>query len=104
MESAEEKEIFSSVSMIKILGNIRNEKYCKGVARGKGENTPSETEKIVVENGVISEGSIFSNKFSHKSNKIQFSIEFSSKIFKIFPICVFRPNARKINAWFVKFL
>ena len=34
----------------------------KGVARGKPP--PPETEKIVVENGVISEGSIFSNKFS----------------------------------------
>ena len=36
----------------------------KGVARWKGENFPRETEKIVVENGVISDGSIFSNKFS----------------------------------------
>ena len=39
----------------------------KGVARGKGEiPPPAETEKIVVENGVIFEGSIFRNKFSKK--------------------------------------
>ena len=36
----------------------------KGVGRGKGGNPPPpETGKIVVENGVISESSIFSNKF-----------------------------------------
>ena len=38
----------------------------KGIARGKGELPPPETEKIVVENGVIPEGSIFCNKFSKK--------------------------------------
>ena len=87
-----------------------NARTCKGVARGEGGKSsppPPETEKIVVENGVISEGSIFSNKFSKNSLKFHFSIEFSSKISKfsqIFPIiCVFRPNAQKSNAWFVTF-
>ena len=41
------------------------------------------------------------------ATKIQFLIEFSSKISKIFShfpkIFVFRPNARKSNAWFVRF-
>ena len=33
-----------------------------------------------------------------------FLLKFSQKIFKHFPtICVYLPNARKINAWFVKF-
>ena len=74
--------------------------------RSQGEIPPPERGKIVVENGVISEGSIFSNNFSKNNLKFYFLIEFLSKIFKIsqnFPtICVFRPNARKINALFVK--
>ena len=38
-----------------------------------------------------------------KIKKFNFSIEFSSKISQNFAaICIFRPNARKINAWFVK--
>ena len=40
---------------------------CRGVARGKGgKSPPPETEKIDVENGVIFQRSIFSNKFSKK--------------------------------------
>ena len=39
----------------------------QGRSQGEeGKFPPPETEKIVVENGVISEGSIFSNKFSKK--------------------------------------
>ena len=69
---------------------------------GKGGNAPGpETEKIV-ENGVISEGSIFSNKFSKKI-KIKNSIflqKFQQKNFKISQQCVFHPNAQKLNAEF----
>ena len=48
-------------------------------------------------------------KFKIKSkSKSNFSIEFSSKFLKfsrIFPtICVFHPNARKIKAWFAKYI
>ena len=59
------------------LGKVRS----KGVARGKGE-IPTETEKIV-ENGVISEGSIFSNKFSINKikNKNKIEIQFFYRIF-----------------------
>ena len=39
---------------------------CKGVARVERGNPGPETERIVVENGVIFESSIFSNKFSKK--------------------------------------
>ena len=62
----------------------------KGVPRGKwGKLHAPETEKMVAENGGISEGSIISNKFSNKINKIKnkkikFPLEFSLKIFKIF--------------------
>ena len=36
----------------------------KGIGRGKGEPPAPETEKMLKKSGVISEGSIFSNKFS----------------------------------------
>ena len=62
-----------------------------GVARGDGGGNsppPPETGKIVVENFLAT----------------TFPIEFLSKISQHFPkIRVFRPNARKINAWFVNF-
>ena len=63
-----------------------------------GSNGPPEPEKIVVENDVISEGFIFSNKNRLKCN---FSIEFSSengKIFlKISPTnCIFPSKRAKI--------
>ena len=38
----------------------------QGRSQGEGGNPP-ETEKTVVENGVISEGSIFSNIFQNKN-------------------------------------
>ena len=44
-----------------------------GGFRGEGGKSPiPENEKIIVENGVISEGSLSSNKFSKNYNKIQF--------------------------------
>ena len=49
----------------------------KGEGRGRGDGPPPEAERIVVEKGVISEGSIFSNKFSKHNFKMPFSIEFS---------------------------
>ena len=52
----------------------------------------------------------FRKKIKNKNKKIKNSIflrNFHQKISKFsqnFPtICVFRPNAQKINAWFVKF-
>ena len=42
------------------------------VLGGIGEYPPAEARNIVIENGVISEGSIFSNIFSTNNNKIQF--------------------------------
>ena len=56
-----------------------------GVRRGVsgGFNPPPEQEKLLQKNEVISYV-IFSNKFSQKLIKMQFSIEFSPKIFKIF--------------------
>ena len=47
---------------------MRQKYYFIGAAKGGGDTEhrerPPEIEKIVVENGVISEGSIFSNNFS----------------------------------------
>ena len=69
--------------------------------RGEGgKSPPPEAEKIVVENVVISEGSIFSNKFSKNNFKNAiFLLNFhqkSSKFSQNFPtICVFRPNGEK---------
>ena len=55
-------------------------------------------------NTVISEGSIFSNKFSKWKFKNSIFLYNFIKNFQNFrTICVFRPNARKINAWFVNF-
>ena len=78
-------------SLMKVyLTSLQSLKFCKkylktkGVARGKGgrkgEIPPPETEKIDVKNGLISEGSIFSNKFSKRNTKykIKNTIEFSS--------------------------
>ena len=78
-----------------------------GVARRKGGNPPPRNRKIVGEKDVISEGSIFSNKFSKNNKKFNFSIEFSSKIFKVFSkfsnnLC-FSSKRRKSNAWSVNF-
>ena len=50
---------------------------------GKGGNSPPKPKKLQ-KNGVISESSIFSNKFSIKNKKFKFSKEFLSKNFKIF--------------------
>ena len=47
-----------------------------------GRGNPSETENFVVENGVISDGSIVSNKFP-KISKNSILYEFSSNIFKM---------------------
>ena len=77
--------------------------YVQGRSQGEGGNPPAETEKIV-ENCVISEGSIFNNKFSKINKKIQFFYRIFIKKFQNFPIiCFFRPNVRKPNAVFVKF-
>ena len=66
---------------------------------GKGGTPPPETEKIVVENGVISESSIFRIFIKKFQNFLKIS-----KFSQNFPtIWVFRPNAQKINAWFVKY-
>ena len=68
----------------------------KGVTRGKGEIPP--TERIVVENGAISEGSILSNKFP--KNKIKNKIKNKNKIkiqfFYTFLIKIFQ-NFLKIS-------
>ena len=46
---------------------IQTERMYQGRSQGeRGEISLPETDKIVVENGVISEGSIISNKFSKK--------------------------------------
>ena len=79
------------------MHSIYGNRCTKGVARGgKGEiSPPPKPKKIVVENGVISEGSIFSNRFSKIKIKIQFPIEFSSKIFKISQHFAFFVQTRK---------
>ena len=101
--------------------NLRKIRLCKlmrvlngchqGRSQGeRGEIPPPKPKKLLQKNGVISESSIFSNKFSKKNKKrIKNSIflqNFHQKISKFsqnFPtIWVFRPNAQKINAWFVK--
>ena len=82
----------------------------QGQGRSKRESgnppPPKKSRKeLLKKNGGISDGAIFRNKFS--KNKIKhykpfnFSVEFSTKFSQNFPtICVFRPIARKINAWF----
>ena len=74
--------------------------------RGHRERPLPKMKQLLQKNCVISECSIFRNYFSKGRQKFNFSIEFLSKIFKFsqnFPtIFDFRPNARKVNAWFVK--
>ena len=71
------------------------------------EHPPPEIVKIVVENDVISEGSIFSTTFPKIDKNSIFLMNFYQKISKFsqnFPtICICRPNARKINDGFLKF-
>ena len=84
----------------------------QGRSQGEGgKSPPPKPNKLLWKNGVISEGSIFSNKFYKIKINIKnsiFSITFSSKIAKFsqnFPtICVCRPNAQKINAQFVNLI
>ena len=59
---------------------MKNYVFAGGVRGGY----PPEAEINVVENGLISKRSIFSNKISKTIIKLNFSIQFSSKIFKIF--------------------
>ena len=81
-----------------------------GVRRGGvgGSNPPPNRKKMLQKNDVITEVSIFSNKFSQKQIKIQFFycifIKDFQNFLKISPTnCVFRPNAQKFNAWFGNF-
>ena len=83
----------------------------QGVARGKWGGIPPKQKKLLQKTGVISECSIFTNKFSIKIKKQKKKINFLQHFHQIFSkfsqnfqtICVFRANARKINAWFVKY-
>ena len=87
------------------------EVQCVGDYQGKGGKSPPKPKKLLSKNGVISEDSIFSNKFSKIKIK-QLKNQFFYRIFirnfqnflKISQQFVFPPNARKINAWFVIFL
>ena len=56
------------IDLTNLLKVSKNNLQSQGRSQGgeRGEISPPETEKIVAENGVISEGSIFSNKFSNK--------------------------------------
>ena len=102
--------LLDSAIFIRTIHSIQGLSICcgvrsgvKGVARGKGEipSPPPKPKKQLQKNGVISEGSIFSYKFSKKNNKnknnkkYNFSIEFSSKNFKIFQQFVFFVQTRK---------
>ena len=51
---------------------------------GEHRERPSRLKTLLEENDVISEGYIFSNNFSKNSSKLKFSIEFLSKMFRIF--------------------
>ena len=59
--------------------NLKRDVYI-GAARGK---SPQKLKKGV-ENGFISEGTIFSNSFSKRLQKLNFSVESLSKTFKFF--------------------
>ena len=101
----------------KIIGRKWGSKVSRGRDRGQGSGSRAQAggkgeiqkteKKLLQKNGVISEGSIFSNKCSKNkiNNKNKIRIQFFYRIFiKNFPtICVFRPNARKINSEFVHF-
>ena len=67
-------------------------------------NVPTEMEKIVVEKMMIFPKALFlATTFSKIVKKSIFPLNFYQKFSKIsqnFTIRVFRPNARKINAWF----
>ena len=67
--------------------------------QGGSTSPPAKTEKIVVENDVISEGSIFSNKFSQKIDKnLNFLLNFhqkSSKFSQNFPNQLFFVQPRE---------
>ena len=98
--------------LVKSLENIYLKFYLPRVQgsseRGKGEIPPPPPPKpktLLWENGVISEGSIFSNKFSKKIKIKNKKIQFFYRIFidnvtnfsKFPTICVFRPNAQKLT-------
>ena len=83
---------------------------CIGAWKG-GEHgnapAPQKSEKMLKKSGVIFQGSIFSNNFSRNNRKIIFFywlfFEILQNFLKIFStICVFRPNSRKLNPWFLK--
>ena len=82
-----------------------NESILRHQGRSQGEEGNSSALKpkvIVVETGVISEGSILVTNYP-KLIKIQFFCRiFIMKSQNLPTIRVFRPNAREIHAWFVK--
>ena len=87
----------------------RSRTQYKGVARGKWGKSPPPPKPKKCRKMVLFPKALFlvTNFQKNKNKKFNFYIELSSQIFKIlsnFPtISVFRPNARKISAWFVKF-
>ena len=92
--------IFGRLTMLlTIMTNFLGLGIIQGRSQGEWGKSPPPKPK---NGGVISEGSIFSNKFSKKNKKIQFFYRIFIQKFQNFPtICVFRPNAQKVNAWFV---
>ena len=76
--------------------------YAGGVFGGL--NPPPRTGKYCCRKMMLLPKFLFlATNFPKNRYKFNFSIELSAKSFKISPTnCVFRPNARKINAWFVK--
>ena len=75
----------------------------------RGVQPPPPNRKKLLQKNVISEGSIFSSNFSNKQIKMPFSIEFSSKIYKIFsknsqPVAFFIQTRKNVMHTFESFL